>query len=47
MVKVAIVYYSGYGHTAKIAEELHKSVKEAGANVSLIKINKDKPDNID
>ncbi|WP_231555730.1 flavodoxin family protein [Rickettsia hoogstraalii] len=39
MVKVAIVYYSGYGHTAKVAEELHKSVKEAGANVSLIKIN--------
>ncbi|BBJ31916.1 hypothetical protein RAS_10250 [Rickettsia asiatica] len=47
MIKVAIVYYSGYGHTAKVAEELNKSIKEAGANVSIIQINKDKPDNID
>ncbi|KJW05063.1 MULTISPECIES: flavodoxin family protein [spotted fever group] len=34
MVKVAIVYYSGYGHTAKVAEELNKSIQEVGANVS-------------
>ncbi|MFV9863833.1 MAG: flavodoxin family protein [Rickettsia aeschlimannii] len=47
MVKVAIVYYSGYGHTAKVAEELNKSVKEAGVNVSIIQINKDKPHNLD
>lgn len=47
MVKVAIVYYSGYGHTAKVAEEINKSVIEVGADSSLIQINKDKPDNID
>ncbi|CAK6519019.1 flavodoxin domain-containing protein [Rickettsia helvetica] len=47
MVKVAIIYYSGYGHTVKVAEELNKSIKEAGANVSIIQTNKDKPDNID
>jgi NAD(P)H dehydrogenase (quinone) len=47
MVKVAIVYYSGYGHTAKVAEEISKSIKETGANISLIQINKDKPDNVD
>ncbi|WP_081427897.1 flavodoxin family protein [Rickettsia massiliae] len=34
-------------HTAKVAEALNKSVKEAGANVSIIQINKDKPDNLD
>ncbi|MCZ6910940.1 MAG: flavodoxin family protein [Rickettsia endosymbiont of Ixodes persulcatus] len=47
MITVAIIYYSGYGHTAKVAEEINKSVKETGANVSIIQINKDKPDNID
>jgi len=47
MVKVAIVYYSGYGHTTKVAEEINKSIQETGANVSLIQVNKDKPDNID
>jgi len=47
MVKVAIVYYSGYGHTKKVAEEINKSVIEVGAASSLIQINKDKPDNVD
>ncbi len=47
MVKVAIVYYSGYGHTVKVAEEINKSAKEAGAETFLIQINKDKPDNVD
>ena len=36
IVKVAIVYLRS--HTAKVAEELNKSVKEAGANVSIIQI---------
>ena len=47
MVKVAIVYYSGYGHTVKVAEEINKSAKKAGAETSLIQISKDKPDNVD
>ncbi|MCZ6901328.1 MAG: flavodoxin family protein, partial [Rickettsia endosymbiont of Ixodes persulcatus] len=38
MITVAIIYYSGYGHTAKVAEEINKSVEETGANVSIIQI---------
>lgn len=47
MVKVTIVYYTGYGHTKKVAEELNKSIIEAGADSSLIQINKDTPENVD
>lgn len=37
-VNVSVVYHSGYGHTAKVAEAISKGVKSAGANVSLIEI---------
>ncbi|WP_232279089.1 flavodoxin domain-containing protein [Rickettsia akari] len=47
IVKVTIVYYNEYGHAAKVAEEIHKSVKAARANVSIIQINNDKLDNTD
>ncbi|WP_347939436.1 hypothetical protein [Rickettsia oklahomensis] len=46
MVKVAYII-SGYGHTAKVAKGINKSVKETGTNVFIIQINKDKLDNID
>lgn len=32
---IAIVYHSGYGHTAKVASSIEKGAKEGGANVSL------------
>lgn len=47
MIKVAIIYYSGYGHTVKVAETITKAVEAAGASTSLIKVNKDNPVNID
>lgn len=37
MVHVAVVYHSGYGHTAKVAETLADAAKAAGATVDLIK----------
>ena len=37
MTKVAIVYHSGYGHTAKLAEAVAEGVTRGGAEVSLLK----------
>jgi NAD(P)H dehydrogenase (quinone) len=36
--KVAIVYFSGYGHTQKIAEAVELGAKDAGGEVSVLKI---------
>ena len=42
MAKVAIVYFSGYGHTTKQAEAVRDgAASAAGAHVSLIEIGKD------
>ncbi|KQU51847.1 NADPH-dependent FMN reductase [Bosea sp. Leaf344] len=38
MTKIAIVYHSGYGHTAKVAEHVQKGAAHAGAKVDLIAI---------
>lgn len=37
MTTVAIVYHSGYGHTAKVAEAIAAGVKDGGAAVTLYK----------
>lgn len=37
MTKIAIVYHSGYGHTAKVAEHVHKGATNTGADVTLYK----------
>lgn len=34
---IAIVYHSGYGHTAKVAEAIAEGAKAANGNVQLIK----------
>ncbi|MFZ6657422.1 flavodoxin family protein [Undibacterium sp. TJN19] len=38
MTKVAIVYHTGYGHTAKAAEAVHAGASAAGAEAELILI---------
>lgn len=38
MTSVAIVYHSGYGHTAKAAEAVHAGIAGAGASAELIAI---------
>lgn len=40
MIKVIIAYHSGYGHTQKVADAIAEGVKLAGANVSLISVDK-------
>ena len=35
MTEIAIVYYSGFGHTKKIAEEIAKGAEASGAAVTL------------
>ncbi len=35
---IAVAYFSGYGHTAKVAEAIAKGISEAGAQASLIKV---------
>jgi len=37
MTKIAIVYHSGYGHTAKVAEHVRKGAASTGADVHLYK----------
>lgn len=37
MAKIAIVYHSGYGHTAKVAEHVLKGTVSTGAEVALYK----------
>ncbi|MAK61249.1 MAG: NADPH-dependent FMN reductase [Ponticaulis sp.] len=37
MTKVAIVYHSGYGHTAKLAEAVEEGVRRAGVDAVLLK----------
>lgn len=37
MAKIAIVYHSGYGHTAVVAEHVRKGAEEAGAEAALYK----------
>lgn len=41
MVKVAVVYHSGYGHTAVVANAVAKGSADAGAHTSLIAIGAD------
>lgn len=36
--KVAIVYHSGYGHTAVVAEQVARGVADAGGEAQLLKI---------
>lgn len=38
---ISIVYYSSYGHTAKVAEAVTQGAKEAGANATLYAIDKE------
>jgi NAD(P)H dehydrogenase (quinone) len=38
MTTIAIVYHSGYGHTAVVAEEVAAGVRKAGATANLLKI---------
>lgn len=38
MTTIAIVYHSGYGHTAVVAEAVAEGVKRAGASAKLLKI---------
>ncbi len=37
MTKIAIVYHSGYGHTARVAEHVRKGAADTGADVTLHK----------
>lgn len=37
MTNIAIVYHSGYGHTAKVAEHVRKGAAATGAQVTLYK----------
>ncbi|RYG87014.1 flavodoxin family protein [bacterium] len=37
-VKVTLVYHSGYGHTAKVAEHVAKGAREAGAEVTVLPV---------
>lgn len=37
MFQIAIIYHSGYGHTAKVAEAVEKGAKGAGALTHLLK----------
>lgn len=37
MAKVAIVYHSGYGHTARLAEAVAEGARAQGAEVSILK----------
>lgn len=41
MTHVAIVYFSGYGHTKKQAEAVREGVAAGGAEVSMFEIGKD------
>jgi NAD(P)H dehydrogenase (quinone) len=36
--KVAVVYHSGYGHTAKVADAVVEGVKKAGVHVDQVRI---------
>ena len=38
MPKVAVVYHSGYGHTAVVADKIAQGAREAGADVELVRI---------
>jgi multimeric flavodoxin WrbA len=35
---VSVVYHSGYGHTAKVAESVRQGVQEGGAEVLMVKV---------
>ncbi len=41
MTKIALVYHSGYGHTAVIAEAVKRGAEGAGATVNFIKVEQD------
>jgi len=46
MVKVAIIYYSMYGHVAKLAEAEKKGVEEAGGQADLFQIEETLPQEV-
>ncbi|MDF2576680.1 MAG: Tryptophan repressor binding protein [Chlamydiales bacterium] len=37
-IKIVIAYHSGYGHTAKVAEILAQSMREADAHVDVLRV---------
>lgn len=38
MTKVAIVYHSGYGHTARLAEAVGRGIAAGGAELTVLKV---------
>ena len=36
MTKIAVVFHSGYGHTARVAEHVQKGAASTGATVDLV-----------
>ncbi len=46
MAKIAIVYYSAYGHTLDLAKAIEKGAKEAGAETRLRKVKELVPDDV-
>jgi NAD(P)H dehydrogenase (quinone) len=38
MSRIAIVYHSGYGHTAVLAEKVAEGVRQAGASAALLRV---------
>ena len=38
ILNIAIVYHSGYGHTAKVAEAIAEGVKQMAAKVNVLKV---------
>jgi len=44
--KVAVIYYSTYGHMAKLAQKVVEGAKEAGADVTLLQIKETLSDDV-
>ena len=46
MAKIAVVYYSGYGHTYEMAKALGEGAESAGAEVRLRKVRELAPEEV-
>ena len=46
MTKIAIVYYSMYGHIATMAEEVQKGIKEGGAECDIYQVAETLPEEV-
>ena len=46
MTKIAIVYYSMYGHVATMAEAVAKGMKDAGADVDIYQVPETLPEEV-